>query len=91
MLCSQLSRTSGVRRDLLAAGFVPESQLDAVPESELVIDDSEIVFDDVLRGTDGVRDLAVFEPLGDEFDDLMFSLAGDPVSVTLFSEHNCLR
>jgi hypothetical protein len=29
--------------------------------------------------------------LSDEFDDLMFPLAGDPVSVTLFSEHNCLR
>ena len=80
-----------MRRDLLAAGFVPESQLDAVPESELVVEDTEVVLDDMLRGPDGVRDLAVFEPLGDEFDDLMFPFAGDPVSVTLFSEHNCLR
>ena len=91
IFCAHVSRTSGVRRDLLAAGFVPEGQLDAVPESELVVDDSEVVFDNVLRGADGVCDLSVFEPLSNEFDDLMFSLAGDTVSVTLFSEHNCLR
>ena len=65
---------------MLSAGFVPEGQFDPVPEPELVVDDSQVVLDDVLRGPDSVRDLTVFKPLGDEFDDLMFSLAGNPIS-----------
>jgi len=91
IFCSQLSSASGVRRDFLSAGFVPEGQFDPVPEPELVIDDSEVIFDDVFCRADGVRDFAVFKSLGDKFDDNPFSLAGYPVSVTLFSEHNCLR
>jgi hypothetical protein len=80
-----------VRRDLLSPGFVPEGQFDPDPEPELVIDDSEVIFDDVFCGTDGIRDFAVFKSLGNEFDDSVFALAGNPISVTLFSEHNCLR
>jgi hypothetical protein len=91
MLCSQLSKVSGVGRDLLSPSFVPEGKFDTVPEPELVIDDSQIVFDDVFCCPDGVRDFAVFKPLGDELDDLLFALTGYSVSVTLFSEHNCLR
>ena len=91
MFCSQLSRTSGVRRDFLSAGFVPEGQFDAVPEPELVIDGSEVVLDDVFCCSDCVSDFAVFKSLGNEFDDSLFSFTGDPISVTLFSEHNCLR
>jgi len=91
MLCSQLSRTSGVRRDFLSARFVPEGQLDAVPETKFVVDDSQVIFDDVFCGSDFVRDFPVFKSLGDEFNDSLFSLAGYTVSVTLFSEHSCLR
>jgi hypothetical protein len=92
MLCSQLSRTSGVGRDFLPAGFVPEGKLDSVPEPELVVDGAEVILDDVFCRSDGVRDFAVLKSLGDEFDDNPFPLAGYPVSVTLlFSEHNCLR
>ena len=92
IFCSQFSRISGVRRDFLPAGFVPEGQFDPVPESELVVDDSQVVFDDMFCRSDGVRDFAVLEPLGDEFDDLLFSLTGNPVSIALLlSEHNCLR
>ena len=91
IFCSQLSRASGVRRDFLSAGFVPEGQFDPVSEPELVIDDSEVVLNDVFCRADGVRDFAVFKSLGDELDDSLFALAGDPISVTLFSEHNCLR
>jgi hypothetical protein len=80
-----------MRRDLLPAGFVPEGQFDPVPEAELVVDNSEVVFDNVLRGPDGVRDFAVLKSLGNELDDSLFTLAGDPISITLFSEHNCLR
>ena len=91
MLCSQLSRTSGVRRDFLSTRFVPEGQFDSVPEPKLVIDDSEVIFDDVFGSSDGIRDFSVFKALGDEFDNLLFSLAGNSVSVTLLSEHACLR
>ena len=91
MFCSQLSRTSGVRRDFLSAGFVPEGQFDPVPEPKLVIDDPEVVLDDVFSRADGVRDFAVLKSLGNEFDDSLLSFTGDPISVTLFSEHNCLR
>jgi hypothetical protein len=80
-----------VRRDFLSAGFVPEGQFDPVPEPELVIDDSEVIFDDVFCRTDGICDFAVFKSLGDKLNDSLFTLAGDPISVTLFSEHNCLR
>jgi hypothetical protein len=80
-----------MRRDLLSARFVPEGQFDPVPEPELVVDNSEVVFDDVLRGPDGVRDFAVLKSLGNELNDSLFTLAGDPISITLFSEHNCLR
>ena len=81
-MCSQLSRTSGLRWDFLSAGFVPEGQFDPVPEAELVVDDSQVIFDDVFRGSDFIRDFAVLESLGDEFDDLVLSLAWNPVSVT---------
>jgi hypothetical protein len=91
MLCSQLSRTSGVRRDFLSAGFVPEGQFDAVPETEFVVDDAKVIFDDVLGSSDFVRDFPVLKSLGDEFNDSLFPLAGYSVSVTLFSEHSCLR
>jgi hypothetical protein len=91
MLCSQLSRTSGVRRDFLSARFVPEGQLDSIPETELVVDNSEVIFDDVFGGSDFVGDFSILESLGDEFDDPLLSLTGYTVSIALFSEHNCLR
>src|SRR5580704_4579226 len=91
MLRSHCSRASGVSRDLVSAGFIPEGKFDPVPESELVIDGPEVVFDDVLCGSDCICNFAVFESLGDEFDDLLFSFAGASFSIALASEHNCLR
>jgi len=91
MLCSQLSMALGVRRDFLTPRFVPEGQFDPVPESELVIYDSQVFFHYLFGGSDFISDFSVLKPLGDEFDDSLFSLAGYPVSVTFFSEHNCLR
>ena len=80
-----------MRRDLLSARFVPEGKFDTVPEPELVVDDSQVVFDDVFCRPDGVCDFTVLKSLGDKLDDLLFALAGYAVSLTLFSEHNCLR
>src|SRR5580698_10639220 len=91
MLRSHFSKALGASRDLVPAGFVPEGKFDPVPESELVIDGSEVIFDDVLCGSDCVCNFAVFESLGDEFDDLLFSFAGASFSIALASEHNCLR
>jgi hypothetical protein len=82
---------SGVDEVFVLAGYVPEGEFDPVPEPELVIDDSKVVLDDVLCGTDGVCNFAVFESLRDEFDDSLLSFAGDSISVTFASEHSCLR
>jgi len=73
------------------AGFIPECEFDPIPESELVVDDSKIVFDDVFCGSDFICDFPVFESLSDEFDNPVLSFAGNPFSVALASEHSCLR
>ena len=40
-----------------------------------------MVFNDMLGGADRVGYFAVFETLGDEFDDLLLACAGFPASV----------
>ena len=75
----------------VAACFVPEGQLDSVPESELVVDNSEIVLNDVLCGSDGISDFAVFKSLGNELNNALLSFTGDSFSVPFVCEHNCLR
>src|SRR5881296_1090544 len=82
---------SGVSWGSMLTRFIPEGEFDSVPESELVVDDSKIVFDDVLRGSDFICNFPVFESLSDEFDDTLLSFAGNAFSVALDSEHNCLR
>jgi hypothetical protein len=71
--------------------FVPEGEFDPIPESELVIDDAKIVFDDMLGGSDGICNFAVLESLSDEFDDSLLPLAGCTICVTPVSKHSCLR
>lgn len=73
------------------SGFIPESELNAVPESELVIDDAKVVLDDVLSGSDFAGNISVLESLGNEFNDAVFPFAGNPVSVTFACKHSCLR
>jgi len=91
MLCSQLSSTSGAGWVFVLAGFVPEGKFDSVPEPELVIDDAKVVLDDVLCGSNGRCNFAVLESLSDEFNDTLLSFTGYPLSITLLSEHSCLR
>jgi hypothetical protein len=74
-----------------AASFVPEREFNAVPESEFVIDDPEVVFDDVFRGSDLVGDVAILESLGNEFNDAVFAFTGNTVSVAFGCKHSCLR
>jgi hypothetical protein len=90
MLCSQLSRSSGVD-GLVSPAFVPEGKLDPVPESELVVDDAKVILDDVLGSSDFSCNFAVFESLSNEFDDTLFSFTGDSFTVAFASEHICLR
>ena len=59
---------------LVPAGFIPQSQLYAVPEPQLVVDGAEIVFDDMFSGSDFVGDFLVFKSLCDEFDDSLLAL-----------------
>jgi hypothetical protein len=91
MLCSQLSRSSGLAGSLMESSFVPEGEFDPVPESELVVNDSKVVFDDVFGGSDVGCDFSVLESLSNECDDALFALIGDALSVTVVSEHSCLR
>src|SRR5678815_659047 len=94
MLCSQASSSSncsGLGDLLVLAGFVPESKLDSVPESEFVIDDSEIVLDDVFGSSDLVSNFLVLESLGNKLNNSALSFVGDALSVTFASKHNCLR
>jgi hypothetical protein len=75
----------------MAPGFVPESKFDSVPESELVIDDTKIVLDDMFGGADGVGDFSVLETFGNKFDDSILSIVGYSGSVPLICVHSCLR
>jgi hypothetical protein len=74
----------------VTASFVPESEFDPIPESEFVVDGAEIVFDDMLGGSNGACDFSVLESLGNKFDDALLSFTWHPVSVAFISEHSCL-
>src|SRR5215469_14313720 len=76
------------QQTFVSPGFVPQSKLYAVPEPQLVIDGAEIVFDDVLGGSNFFGDFSVFESLGNEFDDSLLSLIW--CSTRSPSEHSCL-
>jgi len=75
--------------DFVSAGLVPEGEFHPVPESKLVIDDSEIVLDDVFGSSDGIGNFPVFESLSNELDDALLPFAGCAFSVSF--EHICLR
>lgn len=91
MLCSQASRGSSSGRLFVPPCFVPEGEFDSIPESELVIDDSEIILDDVFSSSDFVGNFFILESLGNKFDNSALSFAGYALSVSFFSKHNCLR
>jgi hypothetical protein len=77
--------------ELGPASFIPEGKFDPVPESEFVVDDSEVILDDVFGGSNLAGDVAILESLGDEFDDAVFAFTGDPVSVAFDCKQSCLR
>jgi hypothetical protein len=73
-----------------SAGFIPEGKFDAIPESEFVVDNPEVVLDDVFGGANFVGDVAILESLGNKFNDAVFAFTGDPVAVTFDCKHSCL-
>ena len=72
------------------ASFIPEGEFNTIPESELVVDDAEVVLDNVFGGANFAGDVAILESLGDEFDDAVLAFTGDPVSVAFDCKHSCL-
>jgi hypothetical protein len=76
------------RERFVPAGFIPKGKLYAVPEPQFVIDGAEIVFDDVLAGSDFICDFSVLESLGDKFNDSLFPVVW--CSAGFSSEHSCL-
>jgi len=91
MLCSQASSGSSAGGLFVLTCLVPEGEFDSIPESEFVIDDSEVILDDVFSGSDFVGNFFVLKSLGNKFDNSALSFAGYTLSVTFASKHNCLR
>src|SRR6202142_3877725 len=73
------------------AGFVPERKLDPIPESEFVVDETQVVFHHMLGRADHCGDFAVLESPSDEFDDLLLAWAGDAGSVETACGHGRTR
>ncbi len=59
----------------MPARLIPQGELYAVPEPQLVVDGPEIVLDDVFCSPDFIGDFFVFESLSDEFDNSLLSVA----------------
>jgi hypothetical protein len=57
----------------LPVGLIPESKLQSVPDSKLVIDGPQFVLNDVFRSPHDNCHLAIVEALSDEFDHLLLS------------------
>ncbi len=80
----------GVVNLLVLASFVPQCQLDAVPQSQLVVDQTQIVLHHVLSGSERIGDLFVLAAFGYALNDDLFAFAGAPADCCC-SNHNCLR
>lgn len=86
-----MARTKlGVISLLVPTRFVPERQLDAVPQSQLVVDQAQIILHYMLGGAKRVGDLPILAALGYALNDELFSFAG-PAGGCCLSFHNCLR
>src|SRR5271156_5390057 len=89
--CTRTVRCSGGELRVIPARLIPQGKFHPVPESELVIDHAEIIFDHVFRGADGVGYLVILQALGYELDDAVFAFTGRTASIAFVCKHNCLR
>jgi hypothetical protein len=83
---SVLKRRADALRKILScdqafvlAGHIPQGQLNAVPQSKLVVDQAQVVLHHVLGGAKIVRDFLVLAALGYAPDDEVFALAWCPL------------
>jgi hypothetical protein len=84
------SAGENLARGLELARFIPERELDAIPQSQLVVNGAKIILNDVLGGANGFRYLTVFETLGDQLYDAIFSCGRDCASFSV-PQHEVLR
>lgn len=73
----------------MTAGFIPQSQFDAVPQAKFVVDQAQVVLHDMLGSAQRICNLAVFAAFGYVLDDDVFAFTGPAVGTRL-SCHNCL-
>src|SRR5258708_1424317 len=74
-----------------APRFIPQREFDAIPQSELVVDHSQVVLHDVLGRPDSFRYFLVLQTFGHELDDEVFTLTWDTGAITSICRHACLR
>jgi hypothetical protein len=70
------------------ASFIPESQFNAIPEPEFVVDGADVICDDVSSRAHGLCNLTVLEPSRYKLDDSPLLFVGDTRSVAISSKHN---
>ena len=69
--------------------LIPQREFDAVPQTQLIVDQAEIILDDVLGGAERIGDFAVLAALGYALNDVGFPFVG--ALEPCLSIHNCLR
>jgi len=70
--------------------LVPQGNLETVPHTQLVVDDSKTVLEYVLSGSNFASDVPVIKALGDEGDDAVFPFSWASLPVKIMSEHRRL-
>jgi hypothetical protein len=75
----------------VSSRLVPERELNPIPQSKSVIDDTKIILYDMLSHADGFCDFTVFEPLGNKLDDPLLSFGKDAASVEFSPKHGWLQ
>ena len=78
-----------VRPAVATSRLVPQAKLDTVPHTQLVVDGSKMVLEDVLGGSN-TNDVPVTEALGDEGDDALFPFSWASLPLKIMSEHRRL-
>jgi len=79
-----------VRPAVATSRLVPQGKFDTVPHTQLVVDGSKTVLEDVLGGSNFASDVPVIKALGDEGDDAVFPFRWAPLPVKIMSEHRRL-
>ena len=79
-----------VRPAVATSRLVPQAKLDTMPHTQLVVEGSKTVLEEVLGGSNFAGDVPVTEALGDEGDDALFPFSWAALPVKIMSEHRRL-